>query len=134
MDLTEFRASTAAAEPPAGLSLPLQTLWWEAKGDWNRAHECAQEDRTPSGSIVHAYLHRVEGDLSNAGGWYNRSGRPVRWRMSGPRWRKSFCNGVSVTDFRGLAPRFFSDVAPPFQGHGHDTAICPVPRSMAARA
>jgi hypothetical protein len=76
MDLTEFRASTAAAEPPAGLSLPLQTLWWEAKGDWNRAHACAQDDKTESGAIVHAYLHRVEGDLTNAGGWYRRAGRP----------------------------------------------------------
>jgi hypothetical protein len=76
MDLIEFRASTEAAEPPAGLSLPLQTLWWEAKGDWKRAHACAQEDHTPNGAIVHAYLHRVEGDLSNAGGWYSRSGRP----------------------------------------------------------
>jgi hypothetical protein len=76
MDLTEFRASIAAAEPPAGLSLPLQTLWWEAKGDWTRAHACAQEDRSANGAIVHAYLHRVEGDLSNARGWYGRAGRP----------------------------------------------------------
>jgi hypothetical protein len=76
MDLTEFRASTAADEPPEGLNLPLQTLWWEAKGDWKRAHACVQEDRTASGSAVHAYLHRVEGDLSNAGGWYSRAGRP----------------------------------------------------------
>ena len=76
MDLKEFRASTGADAPPAGLSLPLQTLWWEAKGDWKRAHECAQEDRSPNGSIVHAYLHRVEGDLRNAGGWYSRAGRP----------------------------------------------------------
>jgi hypothetical protein len=76
MDLTEFRASIAAMEPPAGLSPPLLTLWWEAKGDWQKAHACAQDDRSPAGSIVHAYLHRVEGDLSNAGGWYSRAGRP----------------------------------------------------------
>ena len=75
MNLTEFRASTAEDQPPAGLSLPLQTLWWEAKGDWKRAHACAQEDRTLNGSIVHADLHRVEGDLSNAGHWYSRAGR-----------------------------------------------------------
>ena len=75
MDLAQFRASLDAGEPPSGLNPPLQTLWWEAKGDWRRAHECAQEDRTPNGSIVHAYLHRVEGDLSNAGYWYSRSGR-----------------------------------------------------------
>jgi hypothetical protein len=79
MDLTEFRASTEAGEPPAGLSLPLQTLWWEAKGDWNRAHACVQEDRTPNGAAVHAYLHRVEGDLSNASGWYSRSGLADEW-------------------------------------------------------
>jgi hypothetical protein len=77
MNLTEFRASTTADHPPEGLSLPLQTLWWEAKGDWKRAHACAQEDRTPNGAIVHAYLHRVEGDLSNAGHWYSRAGRPA---------------------------------------------------------
>jgi hypothetical protein len=58
------------------LSLPLQTLWWEAKGDWPRAHACAQDDHSPNGAIVHAYLHRVEGDLSNARGWYSRAGRP----------------------------------------------------------
>lgn len=26
---------------------------------------------------VHAYLHRVEGDLGNAGYWYRRAGKPV---------------------------------------------------------
>jgi hypothetical protein len=76
MNPEEFRASTTMAEPPSGLGLPLQTLWWEAKGDWNRAHACAQEDESPNGAIVHAYLHRVEGDLSNARGWYKRAGRP----------------------------------------------------------
>ena len=70
MDLTQFRSSLAGSEPPSGLSPPLLTLWWEAKGDWRRAHECAQEDRASTGSIVHAYLHRVEGDLSNAGNDY----------------------------------------------------------------
>jgi hypothetical protein len=75
MDLTEFRASTQATEPPSDLSLPLQVLWWEAKGDWHRAHACAQEDRSQNGSAVHAYLHRVEGDTSNANGWYGRAGR-----------------------------------------------------------
>lgn len=71
----EFRASTAAAAPPEGLSAPLLTLWWEAKGDWTCAHECAQSAPTPAGASVHAYLHRVEGDLSNARYWYNRAGR-----------------------------------------------------------
>ena len=78
MDLTTFRASVSQAEPPAGLSLPLQTLWWDAKGQWDKAHACAQADGSKDGSAVHAYLHRVEGDLRNAGYWYNRAGREAR--------------------------------------------------------
>jgi len=75
MDLTEFSATVAEGAPTEGMSLALQTLWWDAKGDWNRAHECAQQDEGTTGSIVHAYLHRKEGDMRNAGGWYSRGGR-----------------------------------------------------------
>ena len=52
-------------------------LWWEAKGDWQQAHQCAQQQPDPEGAWAHAYLHRVEGDLGNASGWYGRAGRPV---------------------------------------------------------
>ena len=75
MDLTSFRASLAHDAPPDSLSLALQTLWWDAKGDWDKAHACAQADEGPTGSAVHAYLHRVEGDLNNARYWYNRAER-----------------------------------------------------------
>ena len=75
MDLTQFRATVAQGAPPDGLSLALQTLWWDAKGDWNQAHTCAQADEGKTGSAVHAYLHRKEGDMRNAGGWYSRAGR-----------------------------------------------------------
>lgn len=75
MTLNEFRASVAAPAPPAGMNHALQTLWWDAKGDWNRAHECAQQDHERTGSSVHAYLHRKEGDMRNAAGWYSRAGR-----------------------------------------------------------
>lgn len=77
MIIAEFRTSLDQPEPPPQASLALQTLWWDAKGDWNRAHACAQQDEGPAGSVVHAYLHRKEGDLSNAGYWYRRAGRPV---------------------------------------------------------
>ncbi len=76
MDITAFRASVSADEPPM-VSLPLQALWWDAKGDWDKAHGCAQADHGAGGAAVHAYLHRKEPDLSNAGYWYNRAGRPV---------------------------------------------------------
>jgi hypothetical protein len=77
MDVDAFRASLAGAAPPPGLPLAVAGLWWDAKGDWNRAHDCAQEQDDAEGAAVHAYLHRKEGDLSNAGYWYRRAGRPV---------------------------------------------------------
>jgi hypothetical protein len=63
--------------PEAGLTHALAGLWWDAKGDWKRAHESAQQDEGPDGSWVHAYLHRKEGDQSNAAHWYSRAGKPV---------------------------------------------------------
>ncbi|HEV2397189.1 MAG TPA: hypothetical protein VGS27_09640 [Candidatus Sulfotelmatobacter sp.] len=77
MTIYEFRQTLTASEPPAGLSLALAGLWWDAKGDWNRAHESAQQDEGAAGSWVHAYLHRKEGDQSNAAYWYGRAGKPV---------------------------------------------------------
>ena len=69
-------APRAASQPPADLGFALQALWWDAKGDWDKAHECAQVRDDDAGMSVHAYLHRKEGDLSNAGYWYRRCGRP----------------------------------------------------------
>jgi hypothetical protein len=77
MDVVAFRASLAGAEPPTALGLALQALWWDAKGDWNKAHECAQADEDTAGCWVHAYLHRREGDAGNAGYWYRRADKPA---------------------------------------------------------
>jgi hypothetical protein len=71
-----FRASLTGGVPPPGLSMALQGLWWDGKGDWVRAHQCAQDQDDAEGAAVHAYLHRKEGDLSNARYWYARAGRP----------------------------------------------------------
>lgn len=76
MTVEEFRQSLKLEEPPDGLSLALAGLWWDAKGNWDRAHESAQQDEGVVGSWVHAYLHRKEGDSSNAGYWYRRAGKP----------------------------------------------------------
>ena len=75
-----FRASLAQATPPA-LPMALLALWWDARGDWDRAHECAMQDSSAAGSAVHAYLHRKEGDVANARYWYRRARVPV---ASGP--------------------------------------------------
>jgi hypothetical protein len=74
MDPKTFRTSIDMASPP-DVSAPLLALWWDAKGDWTKAHECAQSDPGPLGAAVHAYLHRKEPDLANARYWYNRAGR-----------------------------------------------------------
>lgn len=74
LNLQVFKDSIAKSQPPAGLSAALAALWWDAKGDWDKAHERAQERDDAAGMRVHAYLHRKEGDLSNAEYWYRRSG------------------------------------------------------------
>jgi hypothetical protein len=76
MNFAAFNESLAQAVPPSGLGRALQALWWDAKGDWGKAHECAQEVEDEAGNWVHAYLHRKEGDASNAGHWYRRAGQP----------------------------------------------------------
>ena len=75
--MTDLRASLSDAAPAAGLAPPLAALWWAAKGDWEAAHKIVQDEDTKDAAWVHAYLHRVEGDLSNAGYWYRRAGRPA---------------------------------------------------------
>ena len=76
MTLDEFKRSTSVDQPPADLPRPLLALWHDARGDWAAAHETAQEIKDAIGSWIHAYLHRKEGDLANAGYWYHRAGKP----------------------------------------------------------
>lgn len=73
----------------------LAALWWDRRGDWPRAHECAQSDEGRDCAEVHAYLHRKEGDLPNARYWYARAGRPV-------------ANGTLDDEWASLVERFAS--------------------------
>lgn len=77
MNMSAFRESLSKAGPPAEIGGALAGLWWDARGDWTQAHESAQENESPAGAWVHAYLHRKEGDASNAAYWYQRAGKPV---------------------------------------------------------
>lgn len=82
----EFRESLLCDEPPKELSLALAALWWDAKGDWTRAHESAQQDAGLAAAWVHAYLHRKEGDSPNAAYWYQRAGHsPARGSLEDER-------------------------------------------------
>jgi hypothetical protein len=77
MDLKAFRASLSQSAPPRELPPALSALWHEAKEDWGRAHNIVQDEEDRDCAWVHAYLHRKEGDLDNAGYWYRRARKPV---------------------------------------------------------
>jgi hypothetical protein len=75
--LIDFKATLTSEKPPRSLTAPLLALWHDAKGDWDGAHRVAQDIESSDGAWIHAYLHRKEGDASNAAYWYRRAGKPV---------------------------------------------------------
>lgn len=87
MNIDDFRSSASGPTPPAETSPALQALWWARRGDWDRAHACVQQhEGDPDCDLVHAHLHREEGDMVNAGAWYRAAGRapstlplPAEW-------------------------------------------------------
>ncbi len=72
-----FIASLGEEKSPEGIHPLLEALWYDAKGDWQKAHHLAQEIATKEGSWVHAYLHRKEGDHSNAAYWYHKAKKDI---------------------------------------------------------
>ena len=76
MKLDEFRRSLQRATPP-GATASLRALWFAAKGDWDKAHTLVMDATGEDAAWVHAYLHRVEGDLDNARYWYRQAKRPA---------------------------------------------------------
>jgi hypothetical protein len=74
MTLQEFRKTLTDDHPPTGLSSLLKAMWYDGKDDWEMAHNIAQDIHSKEGSLIHAYLHRKEGDDGNAGYWYARAG------------------------------------------------------------
>ncbi|HUR31313.1 MAG TPA: hypothetical protein VMZ69_07760 [Saprospiraceae bacterium] len=79
MNLEEFKGSLKKEIPPEKLNTLLLALWYDAKGDWEKSHDFIAEINTKEAALIHAYLHRKEGDLSNADYWYKRAGcdRPL---------------------------------------------------------
>ena len=88
MTLAEFKRSVLKTKPPPGLEPALAALWWEAKGDWDAAHKIVQDESDTNSAWVHAYLHRVEGDLGNAGYWYRQAGEPVATDALDAEWER----------------------------------------------
>jgi hypothetical protein len=75
MDLNAFKTSLLNDNCPSGISVHLQALWYDAKDNWNKAHELIQVVPDKSASWIHAYFHRKEGDIPNADYWYYKAGR-----------------------------------------------------------
>lgn len=74
MDFQEFKGSLDQENPPNVEPL-LAALWYDGKGNWDKAHSIVQELNGTEACWIHAYLHRKEGDIGNAGYWYNRAGK-----------------------------------------------------------
>ncbi len=88
MTFEDFKKSGSLANPPQNLPPLLRALWFDAKGDWNASHNLAQEIETSDGSWVHAYLHRKEGDDSNASYWYRKAGKKMPDISLGKEWEE----------------------------------------------
>ena len=73
MTAGEFKDSLRLLQPPGGLSAHETALWWAGKGDWNKAHDIVQDLNDQLASRIHAFLHRQEGDIPNAGYWYEKA-------------------------------------------------------------
>ena len=86
--MADFKASLADAAPAPDFEPPLAALWWAAKGDWDAAHKLVQDQSSADAAWVHAYLHRVEGDLGNAGYWYRRADKPVATGSVETEWQQ----------------------------------------------
>ena len=72
--LANFKATFSSTTPPMDLSPYAKALWYAGKGDWNKSHEIVQDIEDRDAARIHAFLHRQEGDVSNARYWYNRAG------------------------------------------------------------
>ena len=75
-------------DPPSDLDPYLKALWWGRRDAWEASHDLVNDIDTVLGSWIHAWLHRVEGDLSNAAYWYQLAGRPVAAGDLGEEWRE----------------------------------------------
>jgi hypothetical protein len=75
MNLHEFKETLRGNLPPANLEEHLKALWFDGKGDWEKAHVLIQDVNDKNAAWIHAYLHRKEGDISNADYWYRRAGK-----------------------------------------------------------
>ena len=75
MSFASFTETLQEKEPPQSASNYLKALWYDAKGEWDKAHVLIQDIEDKDAAWIHAYLHRREGDAGNADYWYRRAGK-----------------------------------------------------------
>jgi hypothetical protein len=88
MTLDQFRATLLHESAPESLQPALKAMWEDAKGNWGAAHAIAQAIEDETGSWIHAYLHRKEGELGNAGYWYRRAKQPTAHDTLDEEWTR----------------------------------------------
>jgi hypothetical protein len=74
LSIQEFKESLEADLLPKGLTVHMQALWYDGKGNWKKAHDLVDSLGDKPSAHLHAYLHRKEGDIWNADYWYSRAG------------------------------------------------------------
>ena len=75
MNYNTFITSIKSGFPPDELTKPELAMWHAMNDNWNSAHHTAQSIKNELGAWIHAYLHRIEGDIENANYWYKRASR-----------------------------------------------------------
>jgi hypothetical protein len=96
MTLEEFRATLALDQAPQGMSSALRALWEDGRGRWSEAHRIAQDIEGQTGAWIHAYLHRKEGDETNAAYWYRRAAQPVARDPLDAEWERLAIHALAI--------------------------------------
>lgn len=88
MTFSEFKKTLTKKSVPEDLTDLLQALWFEARGDWDKAHKIVQDMASSKAAHIHAYLHRKEGDDNNALYWYANAGEPFYHGSFADEWNE----------------------------------------------
>lgn len=70
------------------MSHQLKALEQVRDGDWDGAHELVQPHKDTLSCLVHALLHRHEGDRANAEYWYRRAGEEFPDNSLDQEWQR----------------------------------------------
>jgi hypothetical protein len=99
MNLEEFKKTLSEPSPSKDSSVYLKSLWYDAKGDWNMAHDVISKSEDKNAAWVHAYLHRKEGDVGNADYWYRQAGKKRPDQPLEKEWEELVISFLNISSF-----------------------------------